>query len=170
MDSFRTISMHWNSRFPLKIKTIKILLTVTGVRGSLVISNPVTMGVFPFLRAGRGADTCSCSASTWERPGAPPFWMIWLVFLRFFNLYNKSQPEHQTKRGEMDSFRTISCIRIRDSTLKIKTIKTLLTVTGVRGTGVRGSSRTPVTVNNIFYFWGAQFLLRAKLRTLFLVP
>ncbi len=25
-----------------------------------------------------------------------------------FNLYDKSQPEHQTKRGEIDSFRTIS--------------------------------------------------------------
>ncbi len=27
--------------------------------------------------------------------------------LRFFNLYDKSRPENQTKRGEIDSFRKI---------------------------------------------------------------
>ena len=32
-----------------------------------------------------------------------------MEWIAFFNLYNKSQPEHQTKRGEIDSFRTISC-------------------------------------------------------------
>ncbi len=29
-------------------------------------------------------------------------------FLLFFNLYDKSRPENQTKRGEIDLFRTIS--------------------------------------------------------------
>ena len=33
-------------------------------------------------------------------------------FLHFFNLYDKSQPENQTKRGEIDLFRTISKVLI----------------------------------------------------------
>jgi hypothetical protein len=33
-------------------------------------------------------------------------------FLRFFNLYDKSRPENQTKRGEIDSFRTISKVLV----------------------------------------------------------
>ena len=33
-------------------------------------------------------------------------------FLHFFNLYDKSQPENQTKRGEIDLFRTISRVLV----------------------------------------------------------
>jgi hypothetical protein len=33
-------------------------------------------------------------------------------FLRFFNLYDKSLPENQTKRGEIDFFRTISKVLV----------------------------------------------------------
>ena len=33
-------------------------------------------------------------------------------FLRFFNLYDKSRPETQTKRGEIDLFRTISKVLV----------------------------------------------------------
>jgi len=33
-------------------------------------------------------------------------------FLRFFNLYDKSRPENQTKRGEIDLFRTISKVLV----------------------------------------------------------
>ncbi len=33
-------------------------------------------------------------------------------FLRFLNLYDKSRPENQTKRGEIDSFRTISKVLV----------------------------------------------------------
>jgi hypothetical protein len=32
--------------------------------------------------------------------------------LRFFNLYDKSLPENQTKRGEIDLFRTISKVLV----------------------------------------------------------
>ena len=43
------------------------------------------------------------------------FWHYWNArsgFLRFFNLYDKSLPENQTKRGEIDSFRTISKVLV----------------------------------------------------------
>ena len=33
-------------------------------------------------------------------------------FLRFFNIYDKSRPENQTKRGEIDLFRTISKVLV----------------------------------------------------------
>ena len=33
-------------------------------------------------------------------------------FLRFFNLYDKSRPENQTKLSEIDSFRTISKVLV----------------------------------------------------------
>jgi hypothetical protein len=33
-------------------------------------------------------------------------------FLRFFNLYDKSLPENQTKRGEIDLFRIISKVLV----------------------------------------------------------
>jgi hypothetical protein len=33
-------------------------------------------------------------------------------FLHFFNLYDKSRPENQTKRGEIDLFRTISKVLV----------------------------------------------------------
>jgi len=33
-------------------------------------------------------------------------------FLRFFNLYDKSRPENQTKRGEINFFRTISKVLV----------------------------------------------------------
>ncbi len=40
------------------------------------------------------------------------FWEARSGFLRFFNLYDKSQPENQTKWGEIDLFRTISKVLI----------------------------------------------------------
>ncbi len=36
----------------------------------------------------------------------------WSGFLRFFNLYDKSLPENQTKRGEIHIFRTISKVLV----------------------------------------------------------